>query len=263
MESGTYVILPAKDEERYIKTVIEKCKKYCKNIIVVDDGSSDRTRLISEKSGVTVLSHVINLGKGAAMKTGCEYAIGLGAKKIIFLDSDDQHDPSVISTFENKLDVFDCVLAYRDFSKIPFYRRISNIIGLYLVRILFGVPIRDVSNGFRGFNSRVYDKIVWDSSGYEIETEMIVNIAVMGLTFTQVKTDAKYHEKYKGVSISDAFITAFKLFWWRLVKSAFARKIERLKHFNDHPNDTKDADKDFNKSRNKHPKINNKSRLRI
>jgi len=228
MESGTFVILPARNEEKYIRTVIDKCRKYCRNIIVVDDGSSDRTKSISESAGAKVVSHVINLGKGAAMKTGCEYAMGLGAKKVIFLDSDDQHDPSAIPEFEKKLDMFDCVLAYRDFSKIPLYRRVSNLIGLYLVRILFGVPIRDVSNGFRGFNTSIYDRIVWDSCGYEVETEMIVDIAVMGLTFTQVKTEAKYHEKYKGASISDAFLTAFKLFWWRLVKSAFAKRIGKI-----------------------------------
>jgi glycosyltransferase involved in cell wall biosynthesis len=230
MESRTYIILPARNEEKYIKTVIDKCKKFCKNIIVVDDGSSDRTSEISASAGAKVVSHIINLGKGAAMKTGVDYAMSLGAKKILFLDSDDQHDPSVIPEFEKKLDVFDCVLAYRDFSKVPFYRRVTNKIALMLVRVLFGIPIRDVSNGFRGFNTKIYDSLEWDSLGYEVETEMIVNIAVTNLTFTQVRTDAKYHETYKGANISDAVFTALKLLWWRLAKSATFQKKEKNKN---------------------------------
>jgi glycosyltransferase involved in cell wall biosynthesis len=224
MNSETFVVLPARNEEKYIRSVVSKCRKYCENVVVVDDGSSDNTKRVAEDSGATVISHIINLGKGAAMKTGAEYAIKQGAKKIIFLDSDDQHDPSKIPEFEKKLDSFNCVLAYRDFSRIPLYRRISNMIGLMMVRILFGLPIRDVSNGFRGFQSGSYDSIKWDSCGYEAETEMVVNIAVSDITFTQVKTEVNYHEKYKGIGLSDAFLTAFKLFWWRFVKSTFVKR---------------------------------------
>jgi glycosyltransferase involved in cell wall biosynthesis len=218
LKNKTFIILPARNEEKYISKVIADCKKYCPNIIVIDDGSSDKTAILAQKSGAIVLSHVINLGKGASMKTGAEYAISLDATKIIFLDSDDQHEASKIPAFDSALDNFDCAFAYRDFKKIPFYRRVSNMIGLYMVRVMFGIPVRDVSNGFRGFRTSAYDKIKWNSANYEVETEMIVNLAVGGLTFTQIPTVVTYHEKYKGVGLSDAVITALKLFWWRLVK---------------------------------------------
>lgn len=215
---NTFIIIPALNEEEHIGTVIDKCKKFCKNIIIVDDGSTDRTSNVAKKKRAIVLEHAINLGKGAAMKTGCEYAARNGASKIIFFDADDQHDHNMIKAFDKALDKFDVALGYRDFSSVPVYRRLSNHLGIILVRLIFGIPVRDVSNGFRGFRVKAYPKLKWKSSNYEVETEMVVNLAVSNLSFTQIKVKVDYHDSYKGIGFSDAIITALKLFWWRLVK---------------------------------------------
>ncbi|MBN2881034.1 glycosyltransferase family 2 protein [Candidatus Woesearchaeota archaeon] len=218
MKEHTFVILPAFNEEKYIAKVVKKCLKYCSNVVVVDDGSFDLTYREAENAGASCISHIINLGKGAAMKTGAEYAIKKGAKKIIFLDSDDQHDCSQIPEFSKQLDNFDVVFGYRDTSNVPAYRNMANNLGLFLVRTLFFIPIRDVSNGFRAMTADAYRKIKWNSNDYSVEVEMVVNAAVRKVTFTQVKTKIKYHDKYKGINISDAVGTALKLFLWRLVK---------------------------------------------
>ena len=93
---SVWVIIPAYNESSYIEGVIKKTKKYVKNILVVDDGSEDNTKEIAEKSKSIVLRHLVNLGKGAALKTGCDYAVKKRADIIIAIDADAQHNPNKI-----------------------------------------------------------------------------------------------------------------------------------------------------------------------
>jgi glycosyltransferase involved in cell wall biosynthesis len=94
---STWIIIPGYNEEKYLKKVFDKVRKHTANIIFVDDGSSDKTSAIAKKYTRHVLRHMTNLGKGAALKTGCEYAFKkIKADRVIFLDSDDQHDPKYI-----------------------------------------------------------------------------------------------------------------------------------------------------------------------
>ena len=75
------VVVPAYNEGKTIAGVIAKISTYVSSVVVVDDGSVDNTFLQAKDAGAVVLKHKVNLGKGAALKTGCDYAIQLGAKK--------------------------------------------------------------------------------------------------------------------------------------------------------------------------------------
>lgn len=128
MRNSFYVIVPAYNEGKRIDAVIKLIKKYAKNIIVVDDGSKDNTYDIAKRTGVDVLKHIINLGKGAALKTGCDYAIKEGARKIVVMDADGQHDPSEIPYFLSYLDKVDIVFGYRDLKKDAVYIQIWKLV---------------------------------------------------------------------------------------------------------------------------------------
>src|SRR3989338_298886 len=99
-----WVIIPAYNEEKNIKGVIQKTKKYVKNIVVMDDGSNDETYETAKSTGVIVLRHIVNLGKGAGLKTGCDFALKQGADAIIILDADAQHEPAEIPNFLRELE---------------------------------------------------------------------------------------------------------------------------------------------------------------
>src|SRR5690554_1475413 len=90
------VVLPAFNEEVSIGSIVLLTKHYCDNVIVVDDGSSDRTAAIARTAGAHVVVHETNKGKGAALKTGFAAAADLGADIIVTMDSDGQHNPSDI-----------------------------------------------------------------------------------------------------------------------------------------------------------------------
>ena len=113
MEQSVYVIIPAHNEAKNIAVVLRKTKKYSKNIIVVDDGRKDNTLETAEKEKVIVLRHIVNLGKGSALKTGCDFAIQQGATHLIVMDADTQHKPEDIPRFLEELKDHDAVLSYR------------------------------------------------------------------------------------------------------------------------------------------------------
>ena len=153
MQKNTYIIIPAYNESKNIEKVIKKTKKYCKNIIIVDDGSSDNTYLTAKKTGVIVLGHIVNLGKGAALKTGCDFAIKKGAEIIISLDADGQHDPKEIPKFLEALKDCNIVLGYRKLNKkMPLVLKLGNWFISFITRFLYRINIKDTQCGYRAYS---------------------------------------------------------------------------------------------------------------
>jgi len=91
--ANTYVVVPVFNEATVIESVIETLRDYFPNIVTINDGSSDSTRAVLHQLPVVSLNHLINLGQGAALQTGINYALSQGAKWIITFDSDGQHKP--------------------------------------------------------------------------------------------------------------------------------------------------------------------------
>jgi len=211
-----WVVIPAHNEEKHIEGVIKNTKKFAKNILVVDDGSKDKTSVIAERSGAFVLKHIVNLGKGAALKTGCEYAIKKGAEKIVVLDADGQHDPKEIPEFIKALDNADIVFGYRRLNKnMPFVLRYGNWFIFFMAKLLFGLKIADTQCGYRAFRSNAYNKIKWNAVDYSMESEMIANAGKAHLRYKQIPIETIYSDKYKGTTVIDGFKIVLNMVWWR------------------------------------------------
>lgn len=216
-----WVIIPAYNEEKNIAEVIEKTKRYTDNVVVVDDNSTDKTRRLAETNKSIVLRHIINLGKGAALKTGCDYAFKKGAKFLVVLDADAQHNPDDIPRFIEKLKKYDVVFSYRTrSSKMPLILNFGNWFISYTVRILYGISLNDTQCGFRAFSKMAYKKIRWDSSDYSMESEMISRLGLgnQKLRYTQIPIKTIYSDKYKGTTILDGIKIVFNMMWWKFVK---------------------------------------------
>jgi len=200
-----FIILPSYNEENHIQKTINSIQKQgFNNIILVDDGSVDLTIMHALKTNITILKHKINLGKGSAVKTGCDFAIKQGAKILILMDSDGQHDPKDIKKLINSLDKKDIVFGYRKFNKeMPFTMRLGNIILTKISKILFKINIKDTQSGFRCFTASAYKKIRWHSRDYGMESEIISNVSKHNLKFSQVEIKTIYHDKHKGTTPLD------------------------------------------------------------
>ncbi|TKJ17306.1 dolichyl-phosphate mannose synthase [Candidatus Woesearchaeota archaeon B3_Woes] len=219
IDKNVWVVIPAYNESKHILDVIKKTKKYCSNILVVDDGSKDDTFKVAKKTNIIVLKHIINLGKGAAAKTGCDFALKKGAKKIILMDSDGQHDSSEIHKFLKALEEVDIVFGYRKFNKkMPFILKFGNNSINFITKLLYGVNLRDTQCGYRALRAKAYKKARWRSNGYSMESEMIANIGKRNLKYKEIPIQTIYSDRYKGTTIFDGIKIVFNMFLWRLKK---------------------------------------------
>ena len=201
------IIIPAYNEER-VSEVVRVAERF-DEVVVVDDGSREKV------SGG--LRHLINMGKGCAMKTGVEYALSKGADKIVFIDGDLQHDPEQIPLFLKALDDYEVVLGFRSFNKkMPMVLRMGNYFLTKTCQLLFGVKVRDLLCGFRAFRASAYRDIEWLSNGYEVETEMIKNIGLKKKRFCEIPLNTTYQDKYKGTGVIDGLNIFMKMLTWRV-----------------------------------------------
>lgn len=219
MRKKVWVVLAAYNEEKHIGNVIEKTKKFCPNIIIVDDGSKDRTYKISKRKGVTVLRHVVNLGKGAAVKTGCDFALKRDADIFILMDADGQHEPKEIPLFIKALEGRDIVFGYRKFTKtMPFVFRFGNNVINNATKILYGIRLKDTQCGYRAMTADAYKKVRWHATDYAMESEMIANAGKHHLKCGELEIKTIYKERYKGTTVIDGIKIVFNMLLWRLKK---------------------------------------------
>ncbi|MBR9705864.1 glycosyltransferase family 2 protein [Candidatus Pacearchaeota archaeon] len=214
-----WVVVPAYNEQKNISKIIEGIKKYCKNIIIVDDGSKDDTFKIAEKSNAIVLKHIVNLGKGAALKTGCNYALKQGAKIIIVLDADAQHNPNDIPKFVENIKKAPIVFGYRKLNKVmPFILKLGNWFINNIIGFLYNVKLRDSQCGYRAFTAEAYKKIRWQAIDYSMESEMIANAGKCKLKYKEVPIETIYSDKYKGTTVVNGIKIVLDMFFWKIFR---------------------------------------------
>ena len=154
-----FVIVPVYNEQNRATETINKILKVDENVTVVavDDGSTDNSLAILKKSfeknkRVIIANHLVNLGKGAAMKTGARIAWKLGGEVVVFVDADGQHNPKYLPKFINELNKFPIVFGYRELNKkSPWIRRNGNKFAGWLISVLFNINRKDLLCGFLGF----------------------------------------------------------------------------------------------------------------
>jgi glycosyltransferase involved in cell wall biosynthesis len=189
----TAVVIPALNAAQTLNEVLSKVSLFVppRSILVVDDGSTDDTSRIAEESGVIVIRHAVNRGKGAALRSGFEYILAHAEYGCVFtLDADMQHDPEEMPKFIARWDqgCVDVIVGSRKRagSTMPFHRKLSNIITSSLVSARAGVAIKDSQSGYRCISRDVLSAIQLDCDGYEAETEMLIKAARKGFIIDSV-----------------------------------------------------------------------------
>lgn len=215
-----WIVIPAFNESKTIGSVIERARKITKNIIVVDDGSSDDTYEISKDKGVYVLRHIINLGKGSAAKTGCDYAFyKKKADAVVLMDSDGQHEPEEIPKFISYLKSKDIVFGYRVLNKkMPGVLRFGNAMINLVIKLLYSMDLKDTQCGFRALTRYAYSKVRWNASDYSMESEMIVRAGKNKLKYKELPIRTIYKDKYKGTNVLDGIKIVAYMILWRFLK---------------------------------------------
>lgn len=191
------IIIPAFNEETAIGKVVGDALKYS-DVLVVDDGSSDYTVDVSLEIGAEVIKHPQNIGKGAALKTGIEYALNNGYEAMVMLDGDGQHDPHFIPRLVENLNEPGMIICSRFLEGPPqgmaIQRKFSNELTTFLLKITTGYHITDSQCGFRIFSqeaARVFLDIPYDD--YEFESEMLYQAALNDLSVREMSIPSSYH----------------------------------------------------------------------
>jgi glycosyltransferase involved in cell wall biosynthesis len=217
----TFIIIPAFNENFRAVDTIDRVLRETKNdLIVIDDGSSDDTwKVLINKfrnnDRITLLSHAINLGKGAAMRTGVAMAWKMKGDSVVFIDADGQHNPKHLKDFEKELLSNDLVFGYRKLNgEMPFVRKWGNIIAKSLLRFLFNIKRKEFLCGYLGFKKSIYKQIKWSSTRYGVETEIATRVGKYQLKYSEIEVDTIYIDKYKGVSIFDAIKILLQIPIW-------------------------------------------------
>jgi glycosyltransferase involved in cell wall biosynthesis len=191
----------------------------CIRTIVVDDGSTDDTAAVSRRAGALVLRHRVNLGVGAALRTGTEAAIRLAADIVVHMDADGQHRPEDLhAMIEPLLQGADASTGIRVFRRpMPRLLIAGNQLLSLAAQVLFGVRNPDTQCAYRAFWSRCWPSLAWESRDYAFASEMLVRSKRHGIRWAMVQIPTIYHDRYKGTSIGDGMRIFRKLIVWRLV----------------------------------------------
>lgn len=180
----TVAVIPAHDEEQRVGPVVARTKRHVDVVLVVDDGSKDRTAAVAREAGAEVMTLNPNRGKGGALRAGLARAVELGAEVVITLDADGEHEPDELPKFIEAIRNADVVLGARQVYRSGM-RRALNGLALFWFRVL-DPNIRDTICGYRAFRTSALPKLVTDAGGFAYEQEVILLAVASGLRIATV-----------------------------------------------------------------------------
>lgn len=217
-KSQIWVVVPAYNEASHISNVLKRLQAITKNVAIVDDGSTDETYKIASKYGYPLTRHRLNLGKGAAMRTGAKLVFErFGGQAVIFFDADEQHVASEIEGFQNRLiKGAKVVLGVRSFdANMPVFRIILNRLTSVLTFLLFGVYIPDIPSGFKAFTKDSFKKLIWQSNDYAVELEIAARLAKYKIPFEVQPISTVYLGYDRGMTFLHALNMVARFIGWR------------------------------------------------
>jgi glycosyltransferase involved in cell wall biosynthesis len=187
------VIIPALNAERTIASVVRDCGAVNEHVLVVDDGSTDGTAVIAHEAGAEVVSHPVNRGKGAALKTGFAYALDHAFDAVVTLDADGQHLPAEIPKFfaareESGADLIIGGRAHLFGQMLP-RRRFANRFSARCIAFASKTNVTDSQSGYRLYSVRLLRAIRLRTDGFEMESEVIVQAGRRGFKILLIPID--------------------------------------------------------------------------
>lgn len=214
-----FVIVPCYNENAVIATVLARLVNFNYSIVVVDDGSQTPLDFLLSNFPVTLLRHSVNLGQGAALQTGIDYALSQNAKYIVTFDADGQHNADDIKNLIAALDnnEADIVLGSRFIAGGSHNMNSGRKAVIQFARLLnyifTGLLLTDAHNGLRAMNRKAASSIYLQENGMAHATEFLAIIKKNKLRFKEVPVTIQYsdYSKAKGQTIWSGFRIFFDI----------------------------------------------------
>ncbi len=206
MKHAIAIIIPAYNESTVIGRVLREIPRSItirgktKSIItiVVDDGSVDKTNdVVRKHKNVHLITHVINMGAGAATRTGLHFARTIGVEIAVTMDADGQHHIKDTMTLIKKLYAdksVDVVIGSRLLNSkgMPWYRVVGNKGLSFITFLLFGVSVTDSQSGLKAFNHKALENIEYASNNFAFCSEMLWSAKKASLKIIELPIRAIY-----------------------------------------------------------------------
>lgn len=199
------VLIPVFNEAKTISSLVERTKAFTKDIIIVNDGSTDDTGLIIQGLDVTVIAHSKNEGKGASLRTGFDYILrNTDCEHIIVMDADGQHSPQFIPDFIKKAEESkaDIIIGNRmqNVSAMPFVRILTNRAMSFIISKITKQYIPDTQCGYRLLRRRVLEETKLKTFNYDTESEILFKAAKRNFKIESVGISTIYQKQKSGIN---------------------------------------------------------------
>ncbi len=223
--SRVFVVIAAYNEAPVIGAVVTAVRRAAYFAVVVDDGSTDATGEIAACAGALVVTHPVNLGQGAALQTGLDYALAHGAEIVVTFDADGQHRAPDIASLIDALSAnqADYALGSRFLGRtvnLPRARRLMLAAAVWFTRLTTGLALTDTHNGLRAMTRRGAARIRLKQNRMAHASEILHQIAQSGLAYVEVPVTIEYsaYSLGKGQPVSE---------WIAILIDLFARRMLR------------------------------------
>ncbi|HEY3422904.1 MAG TPA: glycosyltransferase family 2 protein [Methanocellaceae archaeon] len=190
--------IPAFNEEVAIGSMVLRARKYADKVIVIDDGSMDKTADVAMTAGAHVVPRRNNSGKGAAIKDAFEYAKKVKADILVLIDGDGQHNPDEIPLLlapiiKGEADIVNgSRFLNNNKNNVPAYRRVGQEVLTFATNFGTKTHITDTQNGFRAFSRKTFECFSFKQNGMAIESEMLMDAARAKMRISEVPIDVRY-----------------------------------------------------------------------
>ena len=225
MNPGVWIIIPAYNEEKVIASVLKEFRDLPYQVVVVDDGSRDATRTaalgVPMRFPVIVLRHLVNLGQGAALRSGIQFALRQpNAQQIVTFDADGQHHPADIAALLSaaQSDGVEVVLGSRFLpgsqrENMPASRSAAIKLAVVFTRLTTGLPLTDAHNGLRLFSRAAAARLQLTQNGMAHASEILSEVARLRLPYREAPVTVTYTEysRSKGQSLWNSFNILWEL----------------------------------------------------
>ena len=196
------VIVPALNEEESLPATLDELARKApgRRVLVVDDGSRDRTTAVARERGVAVVSHAVNLGVGAALQTGFRWALRHGYDIGVQLDADGQHDPASLEALLQPVMAGTCDVSIgsryvsRTGYRAPLARRLGMMLFSGVVRLTVGQRITDTTSGFRAYDREVMEICQHDFPKDFPDAPLLIDLARRGFRLAEVPVEMRPRE---------------------------------------------------------------------
>ncbi len=199
------VVIPVLNEEEHIAQVVTDVRRFGFEVVVVDDGSKDSSGELARAHGAHVLRHPTRLGKGASLRDGFQYAVSKDFDAIIAMDGDGQHSPEDLSIFVKKFEEDpQCGIIngsrMSSCANMPKVRLYTNRLMSALISWVCRQRIPDTQCGFRLIRADVLGRVTLRSTGFQIESEILIEAARSGFKIETVPVQTIYSDEKSNIN---------------------------------------------------------------